>query len=319
MKITDLLNPAGIDLNAHVRTKEEAIDHLVALMDSTGVLADAAGYKSGLLKRETEGSTAVGEGVAIPHARARRSNNRGLPLWWSRRAAITILLTANPAASSLPSPPRIRRTMSIWMCWGAWSALLMDDGFRQGLLSAKSKEEFLSLVDQAENGREEKEEVRADGRYRLLGVTACPTGIAHTYMAAEGLLDKAKELGITMKVETDGSGGVKNALTAQEIAQCDAVIVAADREVEMSRFDGKPVLRTKVSDGINKPGELIEAALNGKAPIYHAEARKQESMGSGEVKESAGRKIYKYLMNGSFPYAAICHRRRYSHRPGFPV
>lgn len=298
MKITDLLNLAGIDLNAHVRTKEEAIDHLVALMDSTGVLADAAGYKSGLLKRETEGSTAVGEGVAIPHAKGEAVKQPGLAVMVVPEGCDYDSLDGQPSRLFFAiAAPNTEDNVHLDVL-GRLSALLMDDGFRQGLLSAKSKEEFLSLVDQAENGREEKEEVRADGRYRLLGVTACPTGIAHTYMAAEGLLDKAKELGVTMKVETDGSGGVKNALTAQEIAQCDAVIVAADREVEMSRFDGKPVLRTKVSDGINRPGELIEAALNGKAPIYHAEARKQESMGSGEVKESAGRKIYKYLMNG---------------------
>ena len=178
--------------------------------------------------------------------------------------------------------------------------LLMDESFKQNLLKAKTVEEFLSVVDQAENAKNEAEEEKAvnapESGYRILAVTACPTGIAHTYMAAESLENTAKELGYTIKVETNGSGGDKNVLTAEEIAACDGIIVAADKEVRMARFDGKPVIVTKVADGIHKPQELIEDIINGKAKIYHNDGKGEETAGIGD--ESLGRKLYKALMNG---------------------
>lgn len=303
MKIRDLLSKNAIDLHARVKTKEEAVDRLVALMETTGCLSDTAVYKAGILKREAEGSTAIGEGVAIPHAKTDAVKRPALAVMVVPDGCDYDAIDGQPARLFfMIAAPDTEDNVHLDVL-GRLSVLLMEDNFRQHLMEAKDADEFLALIDRAEQEkmREEREAGASQAPkagYRLLGVTACPTGIAHTYMAAEGLTDKARELGVTMKVETDGSGGVKNALTAQEIAACDAIIVAADREVEMARFDGKPVLRAKVSAGINKPGELIEAALSGKAPVYHAEEGARHRDGGGEVKESAGRKIYKYLMNG---------------------
>lgn len=302
MKITDLLDPRSIDLNAHVSTKEDAIDHLVELMAASGKVADLETYKQCVKKREEEGSTGIGEGVAIPHAKTDAVTSPGL-------AAMVVKEGCNyDAMDGLPThlffliaAPDTDDNVHLDVL-GRLSVLLMDDGFRQGLMNAKSIEEFCKLVDQAEQGKMEEDGEQQAAKppqsgYRLLAVTACPTGIAHTYMAAEGLADKAEEMGITIKVETDGSGGVKNALTPEEIANCEGIIVAADREVEMARFDGKPVLKTKVADGIHKPQQLIEAVLDGRAPIYHAGENVSPSENNSE-KESAGRKVYKYLMNG---------------------
>ena len=245
MKITDLLNPKGFDLDAHVSTKAEAIDHLVDLMYATGNIADKAKYRACVQAREEEGTTGIGEGVAIPHAKTSAVLRPGL------------------------------------------AVMIVRDGCDYDAENAKKEKDAAEQAETPKSG------------YRLLAVTACPTGIAHTYMAAEGLADKAKEMGISIKVETDGSGGVKNALTPEEIAACEAVIVAADREVEMARFDGKPLVQTQVSDGINKPQELIERALSGDAPIYHAAAGSSSgaSTSSGNH-EGVGRTIYKDLMNG---------------------
>lgn len=304
MKINDLLDPRSIDLNAHVSTKEEAIDHLVELMAASGKVADLETYKQCVKKREEEGSTGIGEGVAIPHAKTDAVTSPGLAAMVVKEGCDYDAMDGLPThLFFLIAAPDTDDNVHLDVL-GRLSVLLMDDGFRQCLMNAKSVAEFCKLVDQAEQGKmeEEGEQQTAEppkSGYRLLAVTACPTGIAHTYMAAEGLADKAEEMGITIKVETDGSGGVKNALTPEEIANCDGIIVAADREVEMARFDGKPVLKTKVADGIHKPQQLIEAVLGGKAPIYHAGAGENAypSENSGE-KESAGRKIYKYLMNG---------------------
>ena len=171
------------------------------------------------------------------------------------------------------------------------------------------------------NAKEEKEKEKhqsSEGRYQILAVTACPTGIAHTYMAAESLERTAKELGYTIKVETNGSGGDKNVLTPEEIASCDCIIVAADKDVRMARFDGKPVIVTKVANGIHRAKELIEEAESGTISVYHSD-RKEEVEAFGGEKESFGRKIYKNLMNGSFPYVTVCNRRRNFNRFGISV
>lgn len=182
------------------------------------------------------------------------------------------------------------------------SMLLMDDNFRANLMKASTVEEFLGYIDQAEKEKfeeetEEKQEKEEKKGYQILAVTACPTGIAHTYMAAESLENTAKEMGYTIKVETNGSGGDKNVLTAEDIANCDCIIVAADKDVKMARFDGKPVIVTKVANGIHKAKELIEEAESGKVEIYHSN-EKGEATGFQEEQESIGRKIYKSLMNG---------------------
>ena len=181
------------------------------------------------------------------------------------------------------------------------SQMLMDTDFKDSLINAQSVEEFMDLINQkeaAQKAKEEKEEAQKEftGTYRLLAVTACPTGIAHTYMAAEALEEKAKQMEITIKVETDGSGGTKNAPTTKEIEECEAIIVAADKNVEMARFNGKPVIQVKVADGINKAEELINEALSGNAPIYHADHI--STTVESENDESVGRQIYKHLMNG---------------------
>lgn len=302
MKITDLLNPKGFDLNAHVSTKEEAIDRLVDLMASTGNLADKEAYKRCVKAREQQGTTGIGEGVAIPHAKTPAVLRPGLAVMVVRGGCDYGAMDGQPTRLFfLIAAPDTEDNIHLDVL-GRLSALLMDDRFRQSLLRAKSVGEFCRLVDNAENAKNESDaklsaQAPPSSGYRLLAVTACPTGIAHTYMAAEGLAGKAKEMGISIKVETDGSGGVKNALTPEEIAQCEAVIIAADREVEMARFDGKPLVQTQVSDGINKPQALIERALSGSAPVYHA-ASKAASPSGTQGGESAGRKIYKDLMNG---------------------
>ena len=279
MRITDLLKACSVELNGTPQTKEETIEQMVALMEKGGNVTDVEKYKAGVFAREEEGTTGIGEGIAIPHAKTDAVNAPGL-------AAMVI-----PAGVDYNVHLEVLSRLSM---------LLMDESFKQNLLKAKTVEEFLAVVDQAENAKNEAEEEKAvnvpDSGYRVLAVTACPTGIAHTYMAAESLENTAKELGYTIKVETNGSGGDKNVLTAEEIAACDGIIVAADKEVRMARFDGKPVIVTKVADGIHKPQELIEDIINGRAKVYHNDGKGEENAGIGD--ESLGRKLYKALMNG---------------------
>jgi len=299
MRIVDLLSKESITLNAAPKSKSEAIDMLVDLQVKSGKIADREEYKKGILAREEQGSTAVGEGIAIPHAKSAAVKAPSL-------AAMTVpdgvdyealddepsnvlFMIAAPVGGGDVHLEVLSRLMTI----------LMDEDFRESLLAAKSKDEFLKIIDDMENEKypdEPKTEVRSETEYKILAVTACPTGIAHTYMAAEALEKAGKKLGITIKVETNGSGGAKNVLTKEEIEQCDGIIVAADKTVEMSRFDGKKVIRTKVSDGIKIPEELIERIEAGDAPVYHHTGTKTAESSSDD--ESFGRKIYKHLMNG---------------------
>ena len=284
MRITELLKKESIELDVTVESKDAAINKLTGLMEYGGRLYDRAGYKEGILQREAQGSTAVGDGIAIPHAKVAAVKEPGL-------AAITvpegvdyeafdgslanlIFMIAAPAEGADVHLEALARL----------STLLMTPNFKDNLIHASSKEEFLKIIDQAENekygAKEEKGNAKGDRRikeektadkakYRLLAVTACPTGIAHTYMAAENLESTAAKIGITLKAETDGSGGAQNVLTKEEIQQADAIIVAADREIEMARFDGKKVLQVPVADGIHKAKELIDKAASGQVPIYH--------------------------------------------------
>lgn len=299
MRIVDLLSKDSIFLGAKPANKSEAIDMLVDLQANGGKIKDKEEYKKGILAREEMGSTAVGEGIAIPHAKSEAVSEPSL-------AAMTVPEGVDyEALDEMPSyllfmiaAPNdgdvhlevLSRLMTI----------LMDEDFRANLIGAKSKEEFLDIIDKMEKEKypEETAAVKADSNavYRVLAVTACPTGIAHTYMAAEALEKAGKKLGITIKVETNGSGGVKNALTADEIAACDGIIIAADKSVEMSRFDGKKLISTKVSDGIKIPEELINKIISGDAPVYTHQGAKAEDTSSGG--DSFGRKIYKHLMNG---------------------
>lgn len=300
MRIVDLLNKDSILLGGSPKSKSEAIDMLVELQAKSGNISDLEEYKKGILAREEKGSTAVGEGIAIPHAKSEAVKAPSL-------AAMTVLegvdyeaLDDEPSnllfMIAAPNDGDVHlEVLSRLM------TILMDEDFREKLLNAKDKDEFLKIIDDMENEKypdEPKAEVKAAEGYKVLAVTACPTGIAHTYMAAEALEKAGKRLGISIKVETNGSGGAKNILTDEEIAACDGIIVAADKSVAMARFDGKKVIRTKVSDGIKIPDELINRIESGDAPIYHHEGGKDSSSSSAGSDESFGRKLYKHLMNG---------------------
>lgn len=309
MRITDLLTKDGIVLQTKMKDKSSTIDFLVDLHNKVGNLSDKALYKQGILDREEMSTTAIGEGIAIPHAKNAGVKKAGL---------VAMTLSDGVDYDSMDGEPSNLFFMIAAPEKGSdvhlevlsrLSTLLMDADFRNNLLSASTIDEFLNLIDQKEIekfGEEEsstdvekptaKSEESAKEGYRILAVTACPTGIAHTYMAAESLEQKGKEMGIPLKAETNGSGGAKNILTKEEIANADGIIIAADKNVEMARFDGKPVLQVKVADGIHKPAELIQKITDGKAPIYHYHGASSESS-SGE-NESIGRQIYKHLMNG---------------------
>lgn len=300
MRIVDLLNPAKILLSTSVQGKDGVIDLLVDLQDKSGCLRDREEYKTAILAREAQGSTAIEAGIAVPHA---KSDSVMVP----SLAACT--LTQGVDYGAMDGQPSdlffmIAAPMDGDLHLEILShlmVLLMDFKFTSALRSAKTTQEFLDVIDRFETEKfgapdpqPQQQESAAEQPVgpRILAVTACPTGIAHTYMAAEALEKKGAELGIPVKVETQGSGGAKNVLTRAEIAACDGIIIAADKEVDLSRFDGKPVLRVPVSDGIHKPEELIRQAPN--APVYHHTGEKQADTES----ESLGRKIYKQLMNG---------------------
>ena len=296
MRISDLLSKESISLGLKLDSKTEAIDALVALQEKAGNLSDAEKYRADILAREAQGSTAVGDGVAIPHAKSEAVKKPGL-------AAVTVpegvdyealdgktsnLLFMIAAPNDGDFHLEVLSRLMI---------LLMDADFRKTLLDAKTADEFISAINAAESAKYDSKVSTSDTTsYKILAVTACPTGIAHTYMAAEALEKAGKEMGISLKAETNGSGGAKNVLTAKEIEEAEAIIIAADKSVEMSRFDGKKLISAKVSDGIKKPKELIEKALSDSAPVYHHSGSKQsETADSGD---SFGRSIYKHLMNG---------------------
>ena len=307
MRIVDLLNKDSILLNGAPKSKTEAIDMLVDLQMKSGNISDREIYKQGILAREEKGSTAVGEGIAIPHAKSSAVKAPSL-------AAMTVpggvdyeALDDEPSdVLFMIAAPDTEADVHLEVL-SRLMTLLMDEDFRAKILSAKDTDEFLSVIDTAEKAKypdeptadepTAKEVPENADRIKVLAVTACPTGIAHTYMAAEALEKAGKKLGISIKVETNGSGGAKNVLTDKEIAECDGIIVAADKSVEMARFNGKKVLSTKVSDGIKIPEELIGRIEKGDAPVYHHEGGAASSS-SSMANESFGRKIYKHLMNG---------------------
>ncbi len=300
MRITDLLNKESILLGGAPKSKSEAIDMLVELQVKGGKIADKEEYKKGILAREEKGSTAVGEGIAIPHAKSEAVKAPSLAAMTVPEGVDYEALDDEPSnllfMIAAPNDGDVHlEVLSRLM------TILMDEDFREKLLNAKDKDEFLKIIDDMENEKypeEPKAEVKAAEGYKVLAVTACPTGIAHTYMAAEALEKAGKKLGISIKVETNGSGGAKNILTDEEISSCDGIIVAADKSVEMARFDGKKVIRTKVSDGIKIPEELINRIVSGDAPVYHHEGGRDGSISSADSDESFGRKLYKHLMNG---------------------
>lgn len=300
MRIVDLLSRESILLGAAPKSKTEAIDLLIDLQVKGGKIADREEYKKGILAREAMSSTAVGEGIAIPHAKSEAVEAPSLAAMTVPEGVDYQAMDDEPSnllfMIAAPNNGDVHlEVLSRLM------TLLMDEDFRAKLLAAADAGEFLAAIDAAEKEKypdEPKNEKPAEQvGYKVLAVTACPTGIAHTYMAAEALEKAGKRLGISIKVETNGSGGAKNILTPEEIAACDGIIVAADKSVEMARFNGKKVIATKVANGIKIPDELIQRIENGDAPVYHHEGGSSGTVSSGE-KESFGRKIYKHLMNG---------------------
>ena len=300
MKIVDLLKVESIDLKAKPQDKVAALEHLITLMERGGNIADKEEYKACVLRREEEGSTGIGEGIAIPHAKTSAVKAPGLAAMLVQDGVDFDSLDGEPAKLFfLIAAPDTEDNVHLDVL-SHLSMLLMNDDFRSELLKAGSAKEFLSVIDKYENEKFEDEDEAAapQAQRKVLAVTACPTGIAHTYMAAEALQEMAGKLGVAMKVETNGSGGVKNKLTAKEIEEAEGIIVAADKNVPVERFAGKPVIFVKVADGINKPKELIEEILSGKVPAYAGKGGSEAEGEATEAKESLGRQIYKHLMNG---------------------
>ncbi len=327
MRIVDLLQPGAIAIGGAPADKAGAIAQLVELHDSVGNLNDKEAFREAIIARENQGTTAVGEGIAIPHAKTAATKRASL-------AAMTA-----PAGVDYGAPDGAPSTLLFMIAapddggdvhlevLSRLMTILMDLDFRSQLMAAETPEAFLAAIDAKERERfaeaveaeaeadmegdvegtealidaakaaYAEEHGKADG-FRILAVTACPTGIAHTYMAAEALTKAAEARGIALKAETNGTGGTKNRLTREEIAAADGIIVAADKEVEMARFDGKPAVIVKVSDGINKPDELIDRILAGDARVYHHAGGANAAAAEDEAGESAGRKIYKHLMEG---------------------
>lgn len=295
MKITDLLTKESIDLNVKASNKKDVIEKAVDLMQHNGNIKDKAEYLKLVMKREEEGTTGVGEEIAIPHGKGEVIAKPGLAAMVIPDGVDFESLDGKPIKLLfLIAAPDNKENVHLEVL-SRLSTLLMDEKFRKELINAKTKEEFLEIIEKAEKvNKEEKDEDK--NNYELLGITACPTGIAHTYMAAESLEQVGKELGHPIKVETQGQSGTKNKLTDEEIKNAKAIIIAADVKVDLSRFDGKKILRTGVSDGIHKPKELIEKALYSEndIPVYHHQGNKRENV---EMEKPKGN-LYNHLMNG---------------------
>ncbi len=300
MKIIDLLDDRSILLDGRVADKKAALDQMVELMDASGKLRDKETYRQGVYAREQEGSTGIGEGIAIPHCKSDAVIKPGLAAMVVKDGVEFESLDGQPAhLFFLVAAPNTEDNVHLDVL-SRLSVLLMDEDFTNKLRQAASVSEFKQIIEDAEKSSENEGDTsveRADSEHYIVAVTGCPTGIAHTYMAAEALEKKAKELGYSIKVETRGAGGAKNVLTADEIERADGIIVAADTQVPMDRFQGKPTVVTKVADGINKPEELLREIVDGKAPLYEGggETAPKEEIAE---KEGIGHATYKHLMSG---------------------
>lgn len=302
MKIRDLLAVESIDLNGKATGKTDVLNQCVDLMAKSGKIADVEKYRKGVFAREDEGTTGIGMGIAIPHCKSDAVKKAGLAAMVVKNGVDFESLDGTPAKIIfLIAAPNTEDNVHLQVL-SKLSVMLMDEHFTNSLINANSVDEFLSIIDDAEavkdaNNEPKKEEKVSSGAF-IVAVTACPTGIAHTYMAAEALEKKAKELGYQIKVETRGSGGAKNVLTEDEIAKAAGVIVACDTKVPTDRFDGKKVIECQVSDGINKAEELIKRAAAGEAPVFKASGKASDTQQSTGGKESVAHQIYKHLMNG---------------------
>ena len=308
MTIRDLLAAESINLNGTPAGKTEALNQCIDLMAKSGKIADVETYRKGVFAREEEGTTGIGMGIAIPHCKSDAVTKAGLAAMVVKDGVDFESLDGTPAKIIfLIAAPNTEDNVHLQVL-SKLSVMLMDEQFTNSLINAGSVDEFLNIIDSAEKAKDEKEaakevkakepvEVKKDDVF-IVAVTACPTGIAHTYMAAEAIEKKAKELGYQVKVETRGSAGAKNVLTDDEIAKATGVIVACDTNVPTDRFDGKKVIECQVSDGINKTEELVKRIAAGDAPVFKASGKKEASHSSVGGKESIGHQIYKHLMNG---------------------
>jgi len=306
MTIRDLLAAESINLNGTPAGKTEALNQCIDLMAKSGKIADVETYRKGVFAREEEGTTGIGMGIAIPHCKSDAVTKAGLAAMVVKDGVDFESLDGTPAKIIfLIAAPNTEDNVHLQVL-SKLSVMLMDEQFTNSLINAGSVDEFLNIIDSAEKAKDEKKaakeakepvEVKKDDVF-IVAVTACPTGIAHTYMAAEAIEKKAKELGYQVKVETRGSAGAKNVLTDDEIAKATGVIVACDTNVPTDRFDGKKVIECQVSDGINKTEELVKRIAAGDAPVFKASGKKEASHSSIGGKESIGHQIYKHLMNG---------------------
>lgn len=296
MRITELLKEDTVILDLSATSKEQVIDDLAAKLNEAGRLKDKELFKQAILKREEQSTTGIGEGIAIPHAKTAAVKTPAICFGRSiigidyesldgQPSHLFFMIAADEGANNAHLETLSRL-----------SSLLMDEGLRVKLMKVESIQELIQAIDEKESESEKQEEPKeaVKGQQKVLAVTACPTGIAHTYMAADALKAKAKEMNIHIKVETNGSTGVKNTLTKKEIDEADAIIVAADKQVDMARFNGKRVIQVPVAQGIRKPEELLTRAINQDAPIYQADQSSKEKSSSSGV----GSGFYKHLMNG---------------------
>lgn len=306
MTIRDLLAAESINLNGTPAGKTEALNQCIDLMAKSGKIADVETYRKGVFAREEEGTTGIGMGIAIPHCKSDAVTKAGLAAMVVKDGVDFESLDGTPAKIIFLIAAQNTEDNVHLQVLSKLSVMLMDEQFTNSLINAGSVDEFLNIIDSAEKAKDEKEaakeakepvEVKKDDVF-IVAVTACPTGIAHTYMAAEAIEKKAKELGYQVKVETRGSAGAKNVLTDDEIAKATGVIVACDTNVPTDRFDGKKVIECQVSDGINKTEELVKRIAAGDAPVFKASGKKEASHSSIGGKESIGHQIYKHLMNG---------------------
>lgn len=302
MRITELLDKRSIRINGAPKSKNEALDQMVELMAKSGKINDLEAYRQEVYRREEEGTTGVGEGIAIPHGKGAFVDKPGLAAMVVKDGVDYDSLDGEPVhLIFLIAAPNTKDNVHLDVL-SKLSVLLMDEDFSRALQNAKSPEEFMKIVDEADQEAPDLDEkLKADeavseDQFRILAVTACPTGIAHTYMAAEGLEKAAKAKGCFIKVETRGSGGAKNVLTAEEIKNADCIIVAADTKVPMDRFNGKKLIEVQVSDGISKANKLVEQAMSGNVPVYTASENAEVS--EKKAGGSKGHQIYMQLMNG---------------------
>ena len=303
MRITDLLDRRSVSLTAAPKGKSEALDMAVDLMVKSEKISDCEAYRKQVYLREEESTTGIGEGIAIPHGKCDAVKKPGLAAMVIKNGVEFEALDDEPVTLLfLIAAPNTEDNIHLDVL-SKLSVMLMDEEFTESLRNASSVDEFMDIIDKADSEKKDIDERLADTgsaegtQAKILAVTSCPTGIAHTYMAAEGIEKAAKAKNCFIKIETRGSGGAKNVLTDSEIAEADCIIVAADAQVPMDRFDGKKVIECQVSDGISKADQLIERALNGDAPIYHASAASSSSA-AAKSGGSAGHKIYTQLMNG---------------------